>query len=278
LDQNDPNCLARSGIALLVDFPVKEQLAVQKLLTTQFEALRKRNPQYSRRAFSRKLGLSAGAISELFSGQRNISAKLAERLSQVLGLDPQERSELLALFPKKAKRKKLSDDSRTVAANYLQLTADQFRVISEWYHFAILTLMRTVGFKNDPDWIAQRLNMSSKNVIAALNRMKRLGMVHEDQAGLLSRQKARYRTSDDIANDSVAHAHSQYLNKALEALERPVHQRDFTSIMLSIRPDQLPRAKEMIRKFQDDLSAELEVGPQTEVFQMCIQVFPLTQI
>lgn len=256
---------------------MKEQVALQKILITKYEALKKRNPQYSRRAFSRKIGLSAGATSELMNGQRKVSVKIAQKLCISLGLDPQERAELLDLFSEKNKRNAALEDV-SLNSDYLQLSADQFHVISDWYHFAILTLMRSTGFKNNIDWISKRLKITSKNVKGALDRMKRLKIISQDQYGQLSRQKARYRTSDDIANQSVSQAHVQYLNKALEAIDLPVELRDFTSLMMSIRPDQLPRAKEMIRQFQDNLSAELEVKPQTEVFQLCIQLFPLTKI
>ena len=260
---------------------MKEQIALQKILVTKYEGLRSKNPHYSRRAFSKKLGLSAGAISELFNGQRKVSAKLAERISQRLALDPQERAELFELFPKKIRRPKHKpmDSTRdSMDPNYLQLSADQFRVIGDWYHFAILTLMRSKGFKSNVNWIANRLNLSLNVTKTALERLKRLDLVQEDQQGKLTRSKTRYRTSDDVANTSVRRAHSEYLNRAQNALDTlPVDQRDFTSLMLTLSPHQLPRAKEMIRKFQDDLAAELEASPRPEVYQLCIQLFPLTQ-
>lgn len=256
---------------------MKEQIALQKILLTKYEELRSRNPQYSRRAYSKKLGLSAGAISELFNGQRKVSAKLAERVAGRLALDPQERAELFEHFPKRVRRfKRGSTDS--IDPNYLQLSADQFRVIGDWYHFAILTLMRSKGFKNEVNWIANRLNLSPTITRTALERLKRLELVHDDGQGNLKRSKTRYRTSDDVANASVRRAHSEYLDRARNALDTlPVEERDFTSLMLTLSPEQLPRAKEMIRKFQDDLAAELEASPQPEVYQLCIQLFPLTK-
>lgn len=255
---------------------MKEQIALQKILLTKYEDLRSKNPSYSRRAFSKKLGLSAGAISELLNGQRKVSIKLAERIAQRLALDPQERSELFGLFPKRVRRKQDLTDS--VDPNYLQLNIDQFRVIGDWYHFAILTLMRSKGFKSDINWIANRLNLSPTITKTAIDRLKRLELIREDERGNLTRSKTRYRTSDDVANASVRLAHSQYLDRARNALDTlSVNQRDFTSLMLTLSPQQLPRAKEIIRKFQDDLAAELEATPQPEVYQLCVQLFPLTQ-
>lgn len=256
---------------------MEAQAAVQRLLLTKYEELRSKNPQYSRRAFSRKIGLSAGAISEIFNGRRSISPRLAERIASRLTLDPQERADLLKHFPMK-KGKYPSASIEGYDPNYLQLSVDQFRVIGEWYHFAILTLMRSRGFESDANWIAGRLGLSETTARTALDRLKRLGLVQEDSAGTLTRAKTRYRTSDDVANVSVKRAHGEYLEKARNALETlSVEQRDFTSLMLTLHPSQLPRAKEMIRKFQDDLSAEFEATPQPEVYQLLIQLFPLTR-
>jgi uncharacterized protein (TIGR02147 family) len=258
---------------------MKEQLLLQKILITKFEELRVKNSHYSRRAFSKKLGISAGAISELFNGQRNVSAKLAERIADRLELDPQERSELLGPFHGNKRHSNRQDPSSytTGGLSYLQLSADQFQVIADWYHFAFLTLMRTKDFRTDVLWIAARLGLTPALVQGAIDRLKRVGLVQETN-GVLNRAKASHRTSDDIVNLSVRRAHFQYLDKAREALESlSVHERDFTSLILTLSPEDLPKAKEMIRKFQDELSRSLETDTQSEVFQLCIQLFPLTR-
>jgi uncharacterized protein (TIGR02147 family) len=253
---------------------MKEQLAFQKILLGKYEEARSKNAHYSRRAFSKKLGISAGAISELLSGQRKVSLKLAEKIIGRLELDPQERVELLELFPRGMKAPKSAGADKS---KYLQISADQFRVIGDWYHFAILTLMRSSTFKSNPDWIGQRFGIGSSIVVSALERLKRLGFIKEADKKLILAESL-YRTSDDIANISVKRAHFQYLDKAREALETlAVEERDFTSLMLTMHPSQLPRAKELIRKFQDELMAELEDKPQPEVYQLCIQMFPLTK-
>lgn len=252
-------------------------MAVQRVLLTKYEELKSKNPHFSRRAFSQKLGLSAGSVCELLNGQRKISIKLAERIAQKLSLDPQERAELFKLFPEKGLRSKESDDSSK--PNYLRLSADQFRVIGEWYHFAILTLMRTRDFKSDIAWIAERLGLSLTVVKTAIERLMRLDIIHQDHSGTMIRSKMRYRTSDDVSNASVRLAHNDYLENARKALDTlPVEERDFSSLMLTFSPEQLPRAKEIIRKFQDDFAAEMEAGASSEVYQLYIQLFPLTQV
>lgn len=257
---------------------MQEQLAVQNLLRRKYEEIRAKNPQYSRRAFSKRAGLSPGAMSELLSGQRQVSRKLAEKLAANLGLDPQERAELLGKFPVRLRRGVKPAVGTVSPAQYLQLSSDQFRVIADWHHLAILSLVRTRDFRSEPAWIAARLGLPVSTVTTALERLLRLGLLEKGPRGKLSRGEARYRTSDDVSSASIRAAHAQYLNHALGALERlPVEARDFTSLMLPMDPARLARAKEMIRQFQDEFSTEVEAGGGSEVFQLCIQLFPLSR-
>ena len=76
-----------------------EQIAVQKKLSEKFSDLRLKNPAYSLRAFSRKLGMSSSSVSEILNGKRRVSIKIVQRISDRLCLDPYERTQLISLFP-----------------------------------------------------------------------------------------------------------------------------------------------------------------------------------
>ncbi len=111
----------------------------------------------------------------------------------------------------------------------------------------------------------------------ALEKMIRTGLINETTGGRLRRSAPKYKTTDDVLNIALrkAHAHNLVMaRESLEKIETPL--RDFSSITLAMSPEKLPRAKEMIRKFQDDLADLVETGDRTEVYKMCIQLFPLT--
>lgn len=191
-------------------------------------------------------------------------------------LDPQERSEMLVHFQNPRVRPGRAD---AVDSSYLQLTADQFHVVSDWHYFAILNLISIKGFRSDPAWIAVRLGVSQSMVESALERLKRLEMVKEDGRGRLSRAKPRYRTTDDIANLSLRKSHHQTLDLAKEALDsEPIDRRDFTWLTFPISARKLPVAKAMIRKFQDEILASFEGDADCdEVYRLAIQLFSLTK-
>jgi uncharacterized protein (TIGR02147 family) len=256
---------------------VIEQVALQKKLNERFAEIRAKNPAYTLRSFAKKLGLNSGALSGILSGKRRVSAKLAQKLIEKLSLDPQERHEILNLFPER-KRHIRDFEQKQTQNQYLQLSADQFHVISEWQHFAILSLMKTKDFRPDSQWIAARLGQPPKTIALALKKLVRLGLISETSKGEFLRGAPRYRTTDDVSSPALRRAHAQNLVLAQASLDRdPVEARDFTAITLAIDPSKLGAAKELIRKFQDELAELVECGEQTEVYKLCVQMFPLTQ-
>lgn len=260
---------------------MKAQAVLQKCLQTRFLELQAKNPSFSLRAFAKKLDLSPSALSELLRGHRHGSRKLATRLASRLLLDPQETHELLKHFDEKKLRPATTQGTWTGdSKDYLKLTADQFQMISEWVHYAILSLIETQGFKSDSDWIAERLGVSSSKVEACLNRLLRLGLVEKSGTHKLTRTFAKIHTPDDVFNLSLQKAHIADMELAKEALiNLPVELRDFTSLTLPTSPERMPEVKKLIRRFRDEATQLLESTPnKTEVYQMSVYLYPLTKI
>ena len=257
---------------------MNDQIAIQGLLRSKLAELQSKNSRYSLRAYALKVGVHVGALSSILNGRRNVSRNLAERISNKLLLDPQERSEILRLFPDKRAYRKFSENNDVMAPKYLELNASHFKIIAEWEHFAILSLMKCVDFQNSPHWISCRLGITKTRAMVAMDRLVKFGLVEVNRDGTLSRSQKSYRTSDDVADLALKKCHDQSLELARESLHQDcVNERDFTSVTMAINPEKLNMAKERIRKFQDDLSDFLESGDQVEVYRLSMQLFPLTK-
>jgi len=253
---------------------MRDQVAIQQLLQKKFAELQSSNPRYSLRAFSRKVGLNPGALSGILNGKRNVSTKLVQRIAERLLLDPQERSELFSHF------RILRYREQTVGSNeYRVLSAAQFKVVAEWEHFAILSLMRTKDFRSEVEWIADRLGLTQSKARDSIQRLIDAGMVELSSDGALTRVSPKYRTTDDVANMSLRRSHEQSLELAKRSLEQDaVSERDHTWVMFAMDPKKLSMAKEKIRRFQDELADLVEAGDQTEVYRLSMQFFPLTKM
>ena len=213
-------------------------------------------------------------MSLILNGKRKVSKKLAEQISERLLFDPQERADVLEPF-----RKRKLADQVAATESYVQLSADQYRVISDWRAFAILNLIKTEGFQSRPEWIAERLDLKLAEVSETLECLERLEMVAWKN-GKLYRAVSKYRTTDDVTSASLQRSHQQTLELAMRSLESdPVHARDFTWVTFPMDLEKMAKAKTAIRKFQDELMQVIgEDAKPTEVCRLAIQLFPLTQV
>ncbi|MGE0632447.1 MAG: DUF4423 domain-containing protein, partial [Pseudobdellovibrionaceae bacterium] len=67
----------------------------------------------------------------------------------------------------------------------LTLSQDQFHLVSDWWYFGILNLLRTRDFKNNLGWIADRLGLTLGTVKEAWNALFRLGYLEEKNGSVL---------------------------------------------------------------------------------------------
>jgi uncharacterized protein (TIGR02147 family) len=259
----------------------QDQIAVQKLLQREFAELRSKNPRISVRAFSKRLGLSAGALNEILKGERRVSAKMAAKIAERLLLSPSDRASLIGLFPKRVRRK--HDDAERAAEREeaLRLTADQFHAIAEWTHFAILSLVRTRDFRSDPAWIAERLEIRPDQAQASLQRLIRMGLLESDpeNASKLRRTRTRIETSDDVRDLAIQRSHLEDLERVARSIrELPVELRDVSSFTVPADPALLPEAKVILRRAQDEIDELMKRSPGTEVYRVLTCLFPLTRV
>jgi uncharacterized protein (TIGR02147 family) len=259
---------------------MKAQIAIQNLLRKRLADAQINNPQYSLRAFSNKVGVHVGALSSIMNGKRNVSRDLAERVVARLMLDPQERAEILELFPVKRSQKEMRDEVAqgvVLNARYRELSAQQFKVIAEWEHFGVMALLRCPEKFENAAQVAARMGITEARARLVIERLIELKMVNVEADGSLKRSEENFRTSDDVADISVRKAHDESLELARKSLYRDsVEERDFSSITIAVDPEKLSMAKERIRQFQDELAQLLDTGTKTEVYRVSMQMFPLS--
>ena len=247
-----------------------QQTELRRRLAEELMRIRAKNPAYSLRAFAKKVGVQPSALSELLNGKRGIAQKLALKIADNLLWEPEFREQIKIGMSRYHK----ADSSRAA----VQLTMDNFHAISDWYHFAIISLAETQDFEDRPEWIAARLGISKTTAQYALERLERLGMLERGANGKLFSTGATYATSDEVASLALRKSHMQSLELARRSLEEDaIEARDFTAATMAIDPARLPEAKKMIRRFRAELCAFLEGGEKKEVMKLCVQLMPLSK-
>lgn len=249
------------------------QAALFKLLNQEFTRSQANNPQYSLRAFAKRVGLQPSTLSRILSGKRAITRQTGKRILDRLCVDPQVSGDLI-------KQLKGRYDSRAPRTDsiirYMQLSSDQFQAISEWYHLAIFSLAETPDFEMNPEWVAKRLGIKKQMAAQALERLKRMSLIVQNPEGKWKSNGEALTTSADIADVSIQKAHFQSLELARRSLEEDLlEERDFSFVTMAISRKKLPEAKKRIREFRRQLCEFLESGEKDEVYRMNVQLFPL---
>jgi len=238
------------------------------------------NPRYSLRAFARSLQTDFSSLGKIIRGKRPLGKNTILRLGTRMGLGSQE----IEIFVIEAQNKKMSQPRATQkqSSTYQQLAVDQHQIIADWYHHAILELLRIDGFEATEKNVSRALGLSVIEVKAAVERLVRVGLVGFDETGKWQDLSADGRTTGVVAMAPTIAARNlqkQVLEKAIVAIEEiPFEKRDNSSMTIAIDSDLMDEAKAKIAKFRRELSQFLSRGKKRDrVYHLGIALYPVSE-
>ncbi len=268
---------------------VYEYLDYRAFLRDAYTDLKQRQRGFSYRWFAQRAGMSSPNFLKLvIDGARNLTARSADRFADALGLNTQESAffrELVAFGQAGTAAEKNEHYDRIGAYRrhraVKRLERSAFEYLSKWYYPAIRELVSCNGFREDPDWIASRLQpaITPKQAKRAVELLLRLGFLQRDDRGRLVHGEALLSTGPEVRSLAVGNFHRQMMTRAAESIETvPPDKREVsgTTVALSAEAFEMFKAKiQQLRAELLELSAE-ESSP-TRVVQFNFQAFPLAE-
>lgn len=239
-------------------------------LKKEYSLKEKANSAYSMRAFARDIGVSHTLLVLIFKGQRKVTDNFCKKVLNVAKLSP-ETKEILSLGIKL----NLSEEEKTQ-----KLSLNQAASMGDWVHYAILSLIHVDDFSWSDEWIAERLGISKPKALTAMKRIEELDLLEQDERGNFHQKATRIVVDNEQAFEAGKKFNKGMLQKAKESMDNcEFSHRSVSSTTFTLNPKYIPFAIEEIKKFRRKLSDQLEtMGTQTEVYSLCVQLFPLTQI
>lgn len=235
-------------------------------LACYFEDKRCKNQRLSLRMFSRKLGVSPATLSQVLNGKRQLTRPTAEKIAARLNLTPEQKHEFL----QDGKLGELAE-----ADDFAVLEMDSFRLISDWYHYAILSVLELEGVDLSNDGISLRLGITKRQTKDAIARLTRLGIVAPVD-GKLKQVSEPLSTKDALAEPAIRSYVTQYLERAHQALDaNPSETMDYSTMVMAIDARDIPEAKLEIKRFRRRLCKKLESGRKRRVYAFSCQLFPI---
>lgn len=227
--------------------------------------LQTRNSSFSLRAFAKRLGMNPAIISEVLNGKRNLSPSMMKKILDRLDIAPVEHDQWIQAA------------SEFERIERKQLSMDQFQLISEGIHFAILSLLETEDASFTTEWIATRLGFSQAKVEKAIERLLEFEMIEKLEKNQYRCTGVQFTSTDGISSLGIRKSHRETLEWAQESLdEDSVEERDFMAMTMAIDPSLLPEVKLIIREALDKISKLADSKSKTEVYKVAMQVFPIS--
>ena len=249
-------------------------------LQQEFEKRKDKNSRYSLRSFAMALELDSSTLSAVLKGKRPLPQQRIWDVAKKIGLEGKELDD----FVKSAERgqRKLSKISvDKLKTRLLNLEEDlNIRLVIHWEYFAVFIIIGTIEEAAKADWIADRLGLELEAVEEILEDLMKMKLVHKQDDGRYTKEDV-FLVSKANQNTYLTHMLGQRDNLNL-ALEKWEDSRRETTTMSSITfiadPEQLQGARAIIDEFRGKLSSYMKQGTASEVYQLNIQLFPLTSI
>lgn len=196
-------------------------------LFREYQDRKSRSRGYSERAFARDIGLSPGFLKLLMQRKKKISPDRARKVARTLMWG----EEKIAF---------LTSGSEMHDLDFLEIT--------DWYHFAVIEMLRTSKTGLSSDEIARRLGITRSEVDYAMKHL----------------QSARGESAEGEAK-----LQRQTLTKAIEALDnQPSAATAFSAETLAFDPTRVNEVKEFFQRVVEDFKSQFGEGNRDAIYQL----------
>lgn len=241
-------------------------------LAVRFDQAKKRNPNYSLRAFSNSIGIDQSHLSKILNNKASLSRQMLIKLSNNLNLPSRAIRHFL--------KSEIESLSATEPAPYNVLGDSIFALLSDWSHLAILELTQVPEFKADPHWISEKLGLSVSLVNKAIKRLSDLDFIEiQTDGSWIIRSQHNSWGHDEITSAAKRRFQIHLLEEAINCIKTlGTDERDNSNLMIAVDKNLLPEIKERIQEFKNSLRLRIEEhGQYNEVYNLSIAMFPLTK-
>ncbi len=257
----------------------------RQLVAMEFDRRKGKNLKYSLRAYARDLKISPSFLSEVLSGKSAFSKEQGQSWAQTMGFNDEEQDFVVTLVEVSEGRSETIRSAARVWLNRLRMDSDveklkidAFVLIADWYHFAIVEVLRLSEAVHNIHWIAERLGILEPAVLASLRRLERLGFLKSREDG--GYEILRPRTSvGGVPSEFIKNFHATVLEKATTALfYQPVECRDFSSTTIAFDSTLLPQYREIVADFRRKVVDLANSSDHKDtVYNLSVQMFQVSK-
>jgi uncharacterized protein (TIGR02147 family) len=246
---------------------------------------------YSFRAFSKSAGFTSPNILKLvIEGERNISPEATQKFIKALGLKGQMAEYFDALVRMNQAK---ADADKEHYFNLLQkltpqgkrrdLNVEGLKYMSHWLYPVIREMVSLEDFRDDPYWIARRINGKATipEITQALQFLLKEGFIEKVDGRFVPKDNMVL-SSDEVKSLAIRNYHRLMLDQAKDSLENlPLEEREFGALTFVLPEAALAELKYKMKLFRRELHTwAMQVAEEHSgeiVVQVNAQMYPHTR-
>jgi uncharacterized protein (TIGR02147 family) len=252
------------------------------VLKAEFKKRSEKNARFSLRSYAAKLELHPSALSRILAGKQEVSQQAGVLIVQKLGLTAEESRRFLQSIVESRKQRECERLGQALNAKDLRpkvvpMNFEDFHTLGCLTAAAVMELTQITGCKNDAAWIAKRLGADEKHVREILQAMMAKNVLTID-GDSLKKSDVHTTTVNPGETAAIRQSHQEEILKcAVSSLRKdPFGVRGHYGMTMAVDPLKIAEANQRIHQFMEEICDFLEAGNRTEVYQLGIQIFPLT--
>lgn len=261
----------------------------RKFLKDYYEEQKARDPKFSHRYFTLKVGFSSsGYFSDVLTGKKNLSLAFTLKFARALKLKREEEEYFINLVgfnqAKTLEEKNRHYEKMMTSGKVRQdmLESDKYEYFGKWQYAAVREALHYLAIGDDWKSLGRSLDppLSAKEARRCVEVLEGLGLAAKDAQGHWRPTSAALSIGGGFTGLHVANFHRNTLELAIRALDVfPPEQKGFSTLTLPLTGDKIRKAKLAIKNLRMYLLALAENGKNADrVYQVNFQMFPVTRV
>ncbi|MBN1757583.1 MAG: TIGR02147 family protein [Chitinispirillaceae bacterium] len=266
---------------------VYEYFDYQAFLRDYFDDRKHEHSWFSYRYFAAKIKMDHSNLIKVILGKRHISQRNILAIADCLQFSANEREYFTTLvqFNKSADVKKSRQlFEKLIAIKRIELKKiepHQYDFYREWYHTAVYSLLDYYDFRGNYSALAAELNppITTREVRESIALLEKLQLIRKDIDGRYIQVEKKITTGQKWHSLAIQRFQEEAIKLAVNSLQNhPRNVRDISTLTVALSQSDMAAIREITEQYRREIVKVIhESGPGDTVYQINIQVFPMTQ-
>jgi uncharacterized protein (TIGR02147 family) len=243
---------------------------------------------FTYRSFAQLAGTPPSLLKDIISGRRRLTLATARKFGSAMKFSGRQQHyfEVLVHYCNETDNTRRNEFFDKIVqlrgrAGIHFLGEEHYSFFQHWYHAAIRELVTLPEFREDAEWIAEKLHPSitPAQVRKAIKTLCDIGLLQRRE-GRLVQSDGLISSEYEMSSSVVRGFNRQMIENSLAAMEDvPVARREISGLTLGVSRMAYDRIKQRIRLFKEELlrMAADDTSSTETVCQFNVQLFPLVE-